>query len=224
MAFRRGKKRTYKRKTNTRKRVTYRNKSRVPRKVFNGIPATYRTKLHYVDVLTSTTTAGSYTYWIYQSSLFDPYYAAGGHQPYYFDQLAAIYSNYRVYGMSYNIDAQLLTSNSHATLVTYFNKDGLLGSSLSAVAERPASRFIGYSDQYRGRMKGYNTLKKVWNVPTKEIQIDDTFSAVCGANPAKLLYLFIQSFNPTAASQDVVITIKLTFYCEFFGTITQGQS
>lgn len=224
MPYRRGKKRTTIKRRKTYKRKTYGRKSRIPRRTFNGIPNRYRTKLHYVDVLTSTTTAGSNSYWVYQSSLFDPYYAVGGHQPYYFDQIAAMYSNYRVYGFSYKMDCQLLTSNSHATIVTYWNKDALIASSVSTAAERVGTRFAGYSDQYKARLSGYGSVKRMWNVPAKEVEIDDTFSALVTANPAKLIYLFIQTFNPTAASHDVVISIKLTYYCEFFGTITQPQS
>lgn len=71
-------------------------KERVPR--FNEILKPMRLKMKYTDgVLLSTTTGiGVATYAFRCNSLFDPDQTGTGHQPYRFDQLAAIFQRYRV--------------------------------------------------------------------------------------------------------------------------------
>lgn len=195
-----------------------------PRPGFNGIPARYRTKLKYVDTLTGTVTGASSTYWYFQNSLNDPYASLGGHQPYYYDQLTALYSNYRVFAMGYTVEAQVITASGHLTVATYWNLDALTAPSLSAAAERIGSRFIGFSNQYRSRLKGFKTIASLWNVSKKDVNIDDQFAAAYNADPVKKAYFFIHVFNPTASSLEVVLTARLTYYCEFFGEKTQTQS
>ena len=68
-----------------------------------GVPKSRYAKLSYCDTLASSVTSASYVSWAYQSSLYDPYVATGGHQPMFFDQYASMYQRYTVMGIAYSI-------------------------------------------------------------------------------------------------------------------------
>lgn len=62
-----------------------------------GFPAKVMVKHKYVETVSLTSTLGSLaTYLFRANSLFDPNSTGTGHQPMYYDQLAAIYSYYQV--------------------------------------------------------------------------------------------------------------------------------
>lgn len=222
MPLKRGykKRRPYVRRRNYRKRPM-----RMYKRVgANPVPLRMRTKLKYVDTLTANIAAGGNSYWYYQNSLYDPYVPVGGHQPLYFDQYAAMYGYYRVYGMAYNVEFQTVSTTGHLTACVYPQADNNVAGSVSAAAERKQCKFIGFSNQYRSRLKGYISIHNVWAVSRKEVSIDDEFAAAVTTDPVKKAYLFIQTFNPTAVALDIVLTLKITYYCEFFRPITVSQS
>lgn len=64
-----------------------------------GFPSELVVRLKYCDVYTMTSTAGSLVKQVWRpNSVVDPDFTGAGHQPMYFDQLAALYSNYTVLG------------------------------------------------------------------------------------------------------------------------------
>lgn len=207
-----------------RKRVT-RRVARVSRPRYNiGIPTKLRLKLSYVDTLLATTAASGSSYWTYQNSLFDPYVSVGGHQPYYFDQYTPIYGYCRVFGIGYNVQAQTVSTTGHLNMAVYSQTDLITSTSLSAVAERKGCKYVGFSNQYKAGLKGYMSVAHTWGVSKKQVSIDDQYAAAVTTDPEKKAYLHIQTFNPTAVALDVILTVRLTYYCEFFRPITVNQS
>lgn len=80
-----------------------------------GFPSQLRTKLRYCDVITLTSTASVGTYTFRMNSLFDPDFTSIGHQPYYYDQLAALYNRYAVQGSTLKATFSLVV-NSTSTI------------------------------------------------------------------------------------------------------------
>lgn len=208
------------------RRYTRRRIPRAPRRIgFTGIPQRLHTKLRYADSVSLTVNAGSNAYYYYQNSLFDPYTPAGGHQPMFFDQYGGLYYYYRVYGIGYVFVAQPNSASSNSlTMVTYANQDGNVDGSAMAAMERTGSKFTTCGGSKMGKLKGYVSVAKQWFVPKRVVAIDDSFSAPITGNPTKLVQLFFQYFNPTAANVDVITEVRLTYYCEFFGPRSVSQS
>lgn len=72
--------------------------SLAPSRILSLLPETFRAQHKYVDQLTFTSgvalVGATFQYGL--NCMYDPYIPAGGHQPYGFDQLAAMYSSYVV--------------------------------------------------------------------------------------------------------------------------------
>ena len=87
-----------------------RQKVSVPRGIF-GFPDEFITTIRYVDVYTLTSASnGIAKQYMRMNSLFDPDQTGTGHQPYYFDQFAALYNRYTVLGSKLTAEFSLLPS------------------------------------------------------------------------------------------------------------------
>lgn len=190
----------------------------------NPIPLRMRTKLHYVDTCIGNVAAGASAFFYYQSSLFDPYAPAGGHQPLYFDQYAAMYGYYRVYGIGYEVEVTTPSAAAYMNLVVYSNTDASSYGTLSSAAERKGSKMIPFSAQYRGKLRGYISIANLWAVSKKDVNIDDEFAAAVTTGPVKAGFLFFHVYNSSSTAGDIIMPVKLTYYCEFFRPITVSQS
>lgn len=218
--------RTYRKRKRLTRRYTRGKIPRAPRRFgFTGLPTRMHTKLRYADSVSLTVNAGSNAYYYYQNSLYDPYTPAGGHQPMFFDQYAALYYYYRIYGIGYSFVAMPNNADAKALImVTYYNTDSTVDGTASAAMERTGSKFIMTGGTTLGKLKGYASVAKAYFVPKRVVSIDDAFSAAITANPTKLMQVFFQYFNATATNVDVVTNVRLTYYCEFFGPRSVAQS
>lgn len=218
-------KKSYTKKRRTTKKRTYKKKAKMYRQV--GFPKRMFAKLRYFDVISAsnTVTSGSSISFIYQSSIYDPYAGTGGHQPLYADQYQAVYGYYRVYAMSYNVKLQTEAQSSVGlTACVMPSRDGLTFTNISAICERKGAKFQPLSGQFPARMKGYMSVANTWGVSKKEVRTDNDFAAALASNPVKMTFLTFQVFNDGASSADVLFTIDLNYYVEFFGTISVNTS
>lgn len=95
----------YKKTTKTtKKRYSKKPKSLavIPRSMVDmgkGFPKKITMTHKYVDVVTVTSTAGSFAKYLFScNNVYDPNYTSTGHQPMYRDQMAGIYNHYTVIG------------------------------------------------------------------------------------------------------------------------------
>lgn len=87
------------RRARRRRRPLRRRKKMSLSKLVYGFPRTYTCKLRYVDeVILNPGLAGLDETAFRANGAFDPYQPIGGHQPYWWDQLAAVYDIYTVIG------------------------------------------------------------------------------------------------------------------------------
>lgn len=190
-----------------------------------GIPKYRNAKLSYCDVLSSGVGAGTYTAWAYQTSLYDPYVAVGGHQPMFFDQYAAMYRRYVVYGIAYSLDIVTDQTTNGPLFVTMVPSGvGATPTTISLARERPGTKETTVSHGYKGRMKGYLSASKMLGVSRRKLITDDQYSALVSANPSQMAYLTLNVWNQTASSISCYVSIRLTFYCRFFDPQDPSQS
>jgi len=219
-----------KRKRVTRKRPVRRTRKRVQRKkrtVPRGIPSSVIAKLSYSDATTGSVSAGSTTSYTYHSSLFDPYFTAGGHQPMCFDQYAILYNSYTVFGVGYRISVQALTGgNDNAVLAVYTNTDGSTITHMGTMLEQKRGvKTTFFGGNYTSRtLKGYVSVAKSYGVSLAKIKIDDQFSAVVTADPLKTTKIIFHIYNQSTNSVNYQYTIQLTYYCRFFDMKIQTPS
>lgn len=198
----------------------------VHRPVALGVPKQRWAKLSYCDVDGAEVVTTLYAAWAYQSSLFDPYVAVGGHQPMYFDQYASMYTRYTVLGIAYNIEVTTDASTYGPLFVTVTptNVAGTL-STLSLARERTGTRETAVSHGYKGRLKGYMSVARVLGVNRNKMLTDDQYSALITTSPSQMAYLNIQAWNPSASGNiKCYLSVRLTYYCRFFDPLEQTQS
>lgn len=216
----------------TRRKKVYRRRVVRPyTKVNRGMPERLFTKLRYCEnfKVTVGTADALISIRTFQSSLYDPDNSVtGGHQPMWFDQYAAIYGRYRVYGIGYVITAQNQNADQGWFIGVRRDNSYIIGDVImQAWMERRDTQVRMGSNRYGNsalqRIKGYMSVAKVRGLSHKEVAIDDNYSAFCTANPNLMAYLIVACQSGWAGTV-LDVNVKLTYYCEFFDTVTPLQS
>lgn len=193
-----------------------------------GFPDRLKTKLQYQDVVQLAASAGSPAVWQFRmNSLFDPDYSGTGHQPQWYDQLSAVYSNYKVLGSK--ITCVFIPNNINDTEL---NDKGpyicgittVAGTTSFSAASYPALLEDGNSvhgiivDKQGGSNKV--TLSNTFS-PMRDLGLDPNSTDLrvpTGSNPSTnaAVYANVWALDMTeAASQDVVVKVQIEFVCEF---------
>jgi len=182
----------------------------------------YITKLKYSDTLTLSL-ANSYQYVFNLNSVFDPNRTGVGHQPYGFDQLAALYNRYRVISCKYIINGY--SAGNPIRYGTIVSNDVPPLNNMSELAENPRA-------QTRVQIPGGNTtqIRGLAYIPSvvgrnkAQYMADDRFQAQCTASPAELALLTLYGATMTDAGSDVLVNVTLEYTVEFFDAIPLDQS
>ncbi len=222
-------------KKNNFKNKNYRSKasnyiSTIQRPIFGFInPRCYTTlKYNTVVSLSNAATAGA-SYKFKSNSLFDPEDPVGGHQPYGFDTVAAIYSRYTVVKVRYEIEfgpssdrlmVGIINSSQSPTAVT-----SLATYSLAAESPLSKSKALSYSGGNPAVFNGSITMNELMGLTPAQIIADDVYSAAVTTDPAQLTYLMVYSYNPTSTNP-VVTSVNVNLYMEavMFDPYLQNQS
>lgn len=109
-----------------------------------GFPKQLRMKHRYVEYVTLTSTTGAIgSYSFRANGMFDPNYTSTGHQPLYFDQVAAIYNHFTVLTSKINVKIVVPTSVTiplNCAMIT--NDDGTVTpAGIASQAEQPSAKF-----------------------------------------------------------------------------------
>lgn len=185
-----------------------------------GLPNSRRMKMRYSEHLSTSVSATNNIAYTFQTSAYDPYYAVGGHQPYLFDQMAALYGNYRVHGIQYKVRASPAANvASYPTLTLYVYTSPISAATAVAqtAAERPGSKssLLSYDEQTKP-ISGSLSVSKLYGLPKSAITTDSAFSAAVTTNPVNVYYLIVQVFNTTAVAASFLLQVDLVFDVEFF--------
>lgn len=114
--------------------------TRIPRPLGPFPQKSVRT-LRYVEEIVFSVVSGYGTFYMSANGLYDPNLALGGHQPLYFDQLMAIYGNYRVTKSQiklYNV-TDFASPSTIRLAICEDNDQTTSATILSDIAERPGA-------------------------------------------------------------------------------------
>lgn len=191
-----------------------------------GFSQSYRTKLRYVDIAQITSTAGSTAKVTFSpQSCFDPNVTATGHQPMYFDQLAAVYARYKVHGATIRV-----TFNPNTTTAGAVQAFGIIGGSSTTIAGDAPTNMEdnhGVSSTTNGPNGiGQKTLYLTYQ-PKRDLGIsvdDDTLVTATNTGPST--YFWNVWFNELgiAGSSSMIVFTEIFFDVEFVDNINISGS
>lgn len=185
-----------------------------------GSAFSQRVKLRYVEHVGPTVPAVGNISYTYQSSAFDPYYAAGGHQPLFYDQWAGIYSRYRVYGYTWKVEAASyveVAGYPALSLYAYSTTSPTPDVSNATTGERRDAKYSLLTVVMPSKtLSGKVSVAKWYGATNQAVHIDDGYSADTGSNPAKLVFTHFQLYNLSATAAITNLHITITYDVEFF--------
>lgn len=219
-------KRMFKRKRGGARRWRKRQTTTLVNTSLRPIPARYITKMKYAEALSiSTPGLGAYKWNL--NSLWDPNRTGIGHQPYGFDQLAGLYSRYRVIACKYVLTAVSDSANiSFACLPS--NEAAPPISNVSEARENPRAKFATQNPGGTLKvLKGNVYLPALVGRTKTQYMADERYQAQVTASPTEVAVLNVYGqglnddpvFNP-----NITYNILLEYTVEFFDVISQEQS
>jgi len=197
---------------------------RVP-KVF-GFPDRYECSLKYVEEVTFSGTGTTTNQVMRLNSLFDPNFTGVGHQPKYFDQLAAVYGTYIVLSTDFNVKLSNANSNSvrYAIAVSDVSQS-VTGVQDLSESKRAVSGFLGLNSGYRSVAQHSGSINMATLHGDKYVDAQDNLQSGVAASPQDPAYLTIAvaDANLTAAVS-VFCEITMDFHCAFKDFTEAGAS
>jgi len=173
----------------------------------------------------------------YQTSVTTPG-LAGGHQPYWRDQMALMYNRYRVHGMRYKI--MLGHANTSANAASHFPCMWAIKESntntITATTVATWNTLCEQNDVRKGMVgsyptrpvtiKGYMPVGKPWGLTKSNMKNDDQFWADMVGSPAKMstLMIYIMNTSVNTIADSVVGTIEINYLVELSDRIDQSGS
>lgn len=198
-----------------------------------GFPDRLSTKLVYGDSINLTLTNGAIAFNTFRmNGLYDPDYTNVGHQPQWFDQLSAVYRNYRVKGSKITVDfvgdyGDITTSGTTSATygpylvgITTSNQNTLSASTAASLTEDTNGVSAVISKPIGGRP--VKTLSNTFS-PSRDLGLDPMegdLSAVTSTVPVAQFFAHVYAldlYNPSTSK--VTIRVKMEFQCEFFNRI-----
>lgn len=174
-----------------------------------GFPKKLMMTHTYADVFnTNTGAAGVLAVRQFRANgMFDPDITGTGHQPYYFDQMSAVYNHFTVIGS--RITARIVKADNTQyplTVGIYINDDST-NASLSTCLEHPSSvhTTIGLSNQTALLVKNWSAKKTFGSA----VLANDNLQGSSSADPTEqsVFTIFLDS---TASAQQTSITLDVT--------------
>lgn len=164
------------------------------------------------------------------NSLFDPDLTGVGHQPYYYDQVSALYTSYRVFECAWEVTFTTpATINCFCAVMAATSQDtySLTGKVSQFVREKPntVSRIMGNGDQPMTVIGS----AKMWELEGQSYSNwlgDQSFQATTAANPVKFprLCIAIGDFGAPVTESIVGMHLRLVMKARLFGRTTQVAS
>lgn len=189
----------------------------------SGVPDRIYVRLVYTELLQWTQTLGALADNVYRaSSCFDPNLTGTGGQPYFFDQWAAMYNAYRVYGATIDVEWTANgggAQNNLSTGITWSSSSTAFSTtSQDLVADQPYTKYkamrMGATGVGQVRYKSFMSAQKIHGLTSKEFADDDYSGAVTG-NPLSNFYAHVWCYTPDGNTVSSACRVKLTQYVCF---------
>lgn len=198
----------------------YNNNKIVRNPTGSPIPGKFFAKMKYSQLTALSYSASSppaYTS-IYINRPYNPL-ASGAHQPLGYDQMAGLYSKYRVFGMQYQITVSNRETayqiecclNARPTTAVHTSYDTALESDYSArLVIQPEPNGIK-------NFKGYVDVGKVTGVTKTIVRTDDSYASEWNASPSVTPCLTVYMINQnTDQPATCAVRIDIIYYTEWF--------
>lgn len=160
------------------------------------------------------------------NSCFDPNFTGTGHQPMGFDQLAALYSTYRVISSRCDVSWFQAQSTTNGVDVCLYPSDQTGSVTFDEALEQPYAikgMTSGTSGMSRCRTSSFMTTKKLNG--QKDIMTQSQYAALTSANPSDVWYWRLQAQNANQAINcDVFAQVKITYFVEFSDRLKLSSS
>jgi hypothetical protein len=201
----------------------------------NPIPPRMRVAMKYTDVISLTSSAGAArltgSQWEFRlNSLYDPDKSGSGHQPYMYDQFAALYGRYRVDRVDIQIEAIASPATSHCITALVQGPSGgwdISGQATSSLIENV-------------KCKNVNVLTTAVTPPKIRMSVDiptflgitkhaydadlSVWGAVMGANPSRTCFLNVATSVYAGTSESIQVAVTLVFHADLWDPVVFGQS
>lgn len=185
-------KKTYKKKYG-KKKYTAGKKMLLWKQPGTAYPPTFYTKLKYCDTITMTSTLGVAVYEFAGNGCYDPDITGTGHQPYFWDQLTAVYKYYAVVsskitvtgavdvGSSQNVNLGLLAYQSDTTPNSF--------TGFTQLMEQPYNRYVMFvnSPNEQKTLSLYKKSSGVLNTKSYLLKNDQAYFTDIGWNPSSTI-------------------------------------
>jgi hypothetical protein len=201
----------------------------IPRSPGQLFPARVTLKQVYTDTRDITSTSGVYASYVYRmNSTFDPDLTGAGYQPYGRDQLAAIYSKYRVNSFSWDIENYFQSDPSLSLSAGTACAPSQSSSSMTVIqnlSNMPWGRsHISTANGSVAHYRGSLPLKNFLGQTPQQFLADDSNESVVGGNPAQSCFFHIGQQNNNADTCIITWIVRLTFDVTYFAPNYAGPS
>lgn len=220
----------FKRKRFRRRRRFRRRKRRsMPRLPLGGLPTSLKVRLRYVERIDADPgISGLIEHDFRANGMYDPKFAAGGHQPDGFDQMMAYYNHFTVVGAKINMRPLYeFTSNidpimygiglfpAPAGISEIISSKSLFQTEESAILESRLVRGYRQNSIFGGAGKKYNVFTKKFSAKkffgTTAIVNKSPYRGDVTADPAEAAFFNCWIFNPAgeaSSNQAFIVTIE----------------
>jgi len=177
-----------------------------------GFPKQMKMTHKYVEAISFNFIATTLT--IYYSPfgvncLFDPLLAVGGHQPYYFDQMAALYNHYTVTGSRMVVEFVPTTNTPYVAGVFIDDDSSPAMTGLTTVCENQSANY-----KYSSGSNDPVVIRKKWDAKAAfggNIMDNDNLQGDVAANPVETQSYIVFIGQPTGAP-NVTVNAMVTIY------------
>jgi len=229
--------RGYKVKSNTPRRALSTRQSRSVVKLSRGdygFPDRMVTKLRYCDVVNLSGGGQTLRQNLFRmNSIFDVDFSGTGHQPMWHDQLAAIYTRYRVLGSKAKVTFCPQTVNADETTLAGPWHVGVTGKQTSSVLGQGSYNYLEDPDNdwavLADRQGSPAVVTKYLTFsPKRDLGYgadEDVVSAAFGSNPSSMYYLDAWSIDVgNSTVSNMVVTVDIEFTVEVYQRLTNDGS
>lgn len=190
-----------------------------------GMPAQFRTRLVYADWQHLTNGVGLDDYVYSGNSLHDPDRTGAGTQPPFYNELSAMYWSYRVYGSK--IEVAYDNNQTGGPLEICVLPDIKVDSQAAAIEASKGNRYAvgGVVATEANTMTGLSNYMK-YKVIRGLVNVEDheDASASIGSNPNDEFFWHVLATSVDGNANDCWISVKITYYAEFFNPRAMDMS
>lgn len=182
-----------------------------------GFPSGLQVKLKYSDILTINNLGVVVDVHQWRgNSLYDPDFTSTGHQPLYFDQLAAIYNRYRVDGCKIKIVCSTESPIGIMGVLYPTDENNISVTSISSACERTGAQDMVIVPARPYTFTKYVSSPAITGLSKAQYQASDKYCPDVNANPDEPWFwnFMTQTVDGTTAA-NMRVTVCLTYYAWF---------